>query len=50
MEQQLQLIKLIAKKMDIPTENDLDDAQSDVSDDEEHVENVSSRLTALSKQ
>lgn len=36
-EQQLQIIKMLAKKMDIPTENDLDEIHSDISEDFETI-------------
>jgi hypothetical protein len=48
-EQQLQLIKLLAKKMDISTENDFDEVHSDLSEDEAPMEDSNLDLSRLSK-
>lgn len=48
-EQQLQLIKMLAKKMDISTENDLDEIHSDVSEDETATNENHMDLNQMSK-
>ena len=48
LDQQLQMIKLIVKKVEVQTENDYNDYSSEISDDEDHIQGNVSKLTALS--
>ncbi|KAK4337429.1 hypothetical protein RND71_043540 [Anisodus tanguticus] len=48
LDQQLQMIKLIVKKVEVQTENDYNDYSSEISDDEDHIPGNVSKLTALS--
>lgn len=42
------MIKLIVKKVEVQTENDYNDYSSEISDDEDHGQGNSTKLTALS--
>lgn len=48
LDQQLQMIKLIVKKVEVQTENDYNDYSSEISDDEDHIQGNEAKLTALS--
>lgn len=49
LDQQLQMIKLIVKKVEVQTENDYNDYSSEISDDDDHIQGTNtSKLTALS--
>ena len=48
LDQQLQMIKLIVKKVGVQTENDYNDYSSEISDDEDPIQGNASKLTAIS--